>query len=128
MVEALPANRADDTFGISVLPWGTRSAENFLDGHRLDLLAEFLSVNAVSIPQQVLWSTVEWKCLDDLLRSPCGGGMGRDVRVQDAARADLHDHEDIEHATPERPLDSEVACEQRAAVAPARDVQVQTGD
>src|SRR5436309_111120 len=45
MAQTLASYRPNDAFDISTLPRRSRSAENFVDAHDLDLLPELLSVD-----------------------------------------------------------------------------------
>jgi len=73
------------TSRVGTLPWGSRRAKDFLDVHDLNLSSEFVSIDTVTISQQIFWSAVERKCLQNLLRCPFCGGMGCNVEVDDAA-------------------------------------------
>jgi len=84
MIQTFSADRADHAFHVSALPWRERGAKNFFDIHDFDLLAKLLSVDAVTISQQVFRCGVEGKGFEHLLRGPFRRRMSRDVEVDNA--------------------------------------------
>ena len=44
VIETFAADRADDALDISVLPWRSRCSDDLLDRHRLDAIAEGLTI------------------------------------------------------------------------------------
>ena len=81
VVQALPAYGTNDPFDIGTLPrrmWGT---EDFLDVNVSDLPAELISVDAITVPQQVLWGGVKRKSFEKLLRGPLRSRMRGHVEV-----------------------------------------------
>jgi hypothetical protein len=54
--------------------------------------------------------------LAKLLNRPLLSRMGSHVGVENAARAELHHHEDMNHSTPERSCDGEVAGQESSGV------------
>ncbi len=65
MVQAFPADRSDAAFGVSPLPGRSGCAEDFVDVHDFELLAEFVSVDPIAISQEILWCAVRGEGFDD---------------------------------------------------------------
>src|SRR5215471_16218414 len=79
MIQTLSADRADHAFHVSALPGRSRGAENFFDIHDFDLFAELLSVDPITISQQIFRCCVERKGFEHLLRGPFRSRMGSHV-------------------------------------------------
>src|SRR5690242_19882582 len=85
VVQAFTANRTDDTFDVSALPGRPWSAENFFDIHYRHLTAELLTIDSISISQQISRRRIEWEGLQYLLRCPFGGRVTRNIEVDNAS-------------------------------------------
>src|SRR5262245_46883843 len=85
MVQALATNRANDAFDVSSLPGRSRSAENFLDIHYRDLIAELLPIDAISISQQISGCRIKGKPLEDLLARPFGCRVRGNVKMDNTS-------------------------------------------
>src|SRR5262249_45467052 len=85
MVQTFSADRTDHAFHVRALPRRARGAENLVDIHDFDLLAELVSVDPITISQQIFRCGVERKGFQHLLRGPFPRGMSRDVEVDDAS-------------------------------------------
>src|SRR5215472_266852 len=105
MVQAFTPNRTDDPFDVSTLP---RSGENFFDIHYRDLVAELLSVDAVTISQQISGRCVERKGFEHLLRRPFSGRMSRDVKVDNTPSVMGENDKDEQDFKPNRVHSEEV--------------------
>ena len=84
VVEALPADRSDQTLAVRILPRRAWGRDDILDAHRLDPPDEAVAEDAVAVMHQEAGCAFVRKGLDDLLGGPLSGGRGRDVEVQDA--------------------------------------------
>src|SRR5678815_390917 len=73
MIETFAADRSDDAFDISVLPWRTRRGDDLLDRHRLDTIAEGLTIRRVAVSQQKARRGVPGEGLGDLAGQPALG-------------------------------------------------------
>ncbi len=71
LVETIPPDRSDHTFGARILPGRTWCGDHFFDFHVFEAIPEDAPVDAIAITDQVLWCFVEWECFDKLLRRPC---------------------------------------------------------
>jgi hypothetical protein len=85
VIEAFASNRADDPFGIGVLPRRARSAQNLDDLHCLQSGPEYGAIGGIAIADQIAWRGVPWKRLPDLLRGPFRGWVRGNAEVQDPA-------------------------------------------
>src|SRR5215468_9708163 len=83
MVEALPANRADDTLHIGSLPGRTRRRQNFLDPHGLHVLPKFPAEDAIAVSQQVPRDLFKRKCRAELLPRPLRSRVCGHVEMHD---------------------------------------------
>src|SRR5262245_44473217 len=84
MIQTFSADRADHAFHVSALPGRSRVAENLFDIHDFDLFAELLSVDPITISQQIFRCCVEGKGVEHLLRGPFGRGMTCHAKVDDS--------------------------------------------
>ena len=100
MVQTFTANRADDAFDVSSLPRRSRSAEHFFDIHYLDLVAELLAIDSISISQQISRRSIKRKGFEHLLRRPFSRWMSRDVEVHDASSIVCEDNKNEEDFEP----------------------------
>jgi hypothetical protein len=100
MIQTFSADRADHAFHVSALPGRSRSAENFFDIHDFGLFAELLSVDPITISQQIFRCCVEGKGFENLLRSPFGRGMSCHVKVDDTSPIMRENDEDEQNFKP----------------------------
>src|SRR5215831_9720103 len=83
VVETFAAYTADHSFRVWILPRRVGSGDDFFDSHSSHSPPKVVSVDRISIPDQVAWSGVLRKRLDQLLRRPGGGRMFRDIEMDD---------------------------------------------
>src|SRR5215469_10344114 len=83
VIEALAANRPDDAFHVSALPWRSRRAERLFRSQSGHLPAELGSKDPVLVTEQILRRLVEGKCLPQLLRRPLRRRMGGHIEMDD---------------------------------------------
>ena len=100
VVQTVSTYRSDDAFHVRPLPRRSRSAENFVDVHDLELLAELLPVDPIAISKQILRLGVERKSFEHLLRGPFGCGMGRDVEVDNTTSVVSQHNKDEQNFKP----------------------------
>ena len=70
VVETLASDRADQPFHVSVLPWGSRRRRPITDAHALEAPADDLTIDRITISDQVAWSFSPRKCIVDLSSDP----------------------------------------------------------
>src|SRR6185436_16898732 len=75
VIQALAPDRADEPLRERVLPRALRRRKNFVDAHALHAMAELLTVDLVTIPEEIGGSGVVREGVDKLLSRPGGGGM-----------------------------------------------------
>ncbi len=85
VIEALPANGADQAFDIGILPGRARGGEYLLDTETAHTATKPDVVDAVAIAQEIPRGFVPWKCLDHLLCRPLARGVLGDIEVDDPA-------------------------------------------
>src|SRR6478609_8787532 len=66
MIKALASDRADQSFGIAVLPWRSRRCRPVANAHRSDAARKCLSVDPVPITDEIVWRALPTACLRDL--------------------------------------------------------------
>lgn len=108
-VQALAPNRAHQSFteGIRLRSpnWRFEHAKSATLHHLIDLSRE----DGVAVMNQKLVGMIECEHFAELLDRPLRGGMGRDVGVDDAARADLHGDKNVEDPEIQRDRLEEIA-------------------
>src|SRR5215831_3529010 len=102
MIQTFSADRADHSFLVSVLPGRSRGAENFFDIHDCDLVAELLSVDPITISQQIFRCGVEGKGFEHLLRRPFSCGMSCNVKVDNTTSIMCENDKDEQDFKPDR--------------------------
>jgi hypothetical protein len=109
MIKAVLTYRSDQAFAERILPRTPRRRQNFLDANCANPFSKLLSINAVTIPQQIPRFAPSGKRLNDLLASPvCCRMFGHivmhdsptvvgenDQNKQDAKRSSGH-HEEVD--------------------------------
>ena len=96
VVETFAADRADQALNEGVLPGRARRAQDFLDAHASEPVAEGVAVDSIAISHQVLRHTVFLERLDDLVSGPGVGRMLRHVEMQDTSALMRQHDEDVE--------------------------------
>src|SRR5215470_19427082 len=102
MVQTFTANRTNNAFDVSTLPRRPRSAEDFFDIHHRDLVAELLTIDSISISQQISRCGIKRKGFEHLLRRPFRRWMSCDVEVHDASSIVCEDNKNEEDFEPNR--------------------------
>ena len=97
-IKALAADTADDPLDVRILPRGASCGNDFLDAHVLDLRAEEVSVNRVTIAKQEARRFVVRKRFNDLLSRPLGCRMRGDVEVGEMSSMMTKNHEGEQYA------------------------------
>ena len=70
VIKTFAADRADDALDIGVLPWRSRCSDDLLDRHRLNTIAEGLTIRRFAVSQQKTRCGVPGKGLGDLAGQP----------------------------------------------------------
>src|SRR5579859_370140 len=82
MVQALAANRTDESFDIRVLPRRAGCAQDLFNVQCLGGLVKLSFVACVTITQQKSWCRVPRKGMSELLGCPFRSGMWSDAEMQ----------------------------------------------
>ena len=85
VIETFTADRADDALDIGVLPRRSRCRDDLLDRHRLDTIAEGLTIRRIAVSQQKARCGVPGKGLGDLARQPDLCRVLRDIEMDDCS-------------------------------------------
>jgi len=67
MIEAFPADGADDALGEGILPGRVGRDEDLVHAHAVDSTVKGVAVDRVTIPEEIAWGRVVGERLDDLL-------------------------------------------------------------
>ena len=98
VTQTLAADRTDEAFGKRILPGAVWRREDFLDPHALHSVAKLLTIDLVTVAQEIERRRVVREGFHDLLSGPAGGGMLGHVEVDHPpAMVGEHD-ENEEHA------------------------------
>src|SRR5262245_23600058 len=97
MVQAFSANASDHPFRIAVLPRTPSRYRHLSDTQSVHSCSENMPIDPITIPYQVSRNSVVRKRFHDLLSSPIGGWVFRNIEMQDAATVMREDDEYIEH-------------------------------
>src|SRR6476661_9593013 len=95
MIKAIASDRADQSFGIAVLPRRSRRCRSVANAHRSDAAGKCLSVDPVPITDEIVWGALPTACLRDLLGDPFGSRMRSDAEPQDAPAIMLEDQQPV---------------------------------
>ena len=97
VVEAFPTNRANHPLGVRVLPGRAGRNYRFSDAQCLGLARKSLSINLVSIPNQVPGPLLQRARLEQLACRSFRSRMLRDIEMHQPAPAVGQDHEHEQH-------------------------------
>src|ERR1700753_1070970 len=77
VVKALPSDRTDQPFGISVLPWGARRCRPATNGQLSRASDEDFTIGPIPVTDQVAGSLFPTACFRDLICDPwrCGNAI-----------------------------------------------------
>ena len=98
VIQALAPDRADEPLRERVLPWALRRREDLLDPHALHAVPELLTVDLVTIAEEIGRRGLVREGVHDLLGGPGGGGVLGDVEVDDPPAVVGEHDEDEEDA------------------------------
>src|SRR6202049_376358 len=108
VVKALPSDRTDQPFGISVLPWGARRCRPVTKSQLSKSLDEDLTIGPIPVTDQVAGSLFPTACFRDLICDPFCSGVGCDAKPQNLSSAVPHDQQSIEQAKRDRRHDEQI--------------------
>jgi hypothetical protein len=97
VVEEFPTKAANHPLHIGILPRRARSRDDLIDAQTFNPSRNPLTDNAIAVSNQITWSCIERKRLNELLSCPVGRRMFRDVEVDNAPSIMGQDDEHEEH-------------------------------
>ena len=97
VVQTFSANTAYNPFRIAVLPRTPRSYRHLSDTQSVHSCSENMPIDPITISYQVSRNSVVRKRFHDLLRSPIGGWVFRNIEMQDTATVMREDDEYVEY-------------------------------
>ena len=80
MIDAFPADRTDQAFSISVLPWGARRRRPIANAHGSKSSDEDLTIGPIPIADQIPGSLFPAASFRDLIFEPFRGRMRCDAK------------------------------------------------
>ena len=83
VIEALTANRSNQSLDIGSLPRRARCRQDLADAHISQLFSEIMAENGITVAQQLR----EGKGLSHLLSRPFCGWVGGNIEVQNSNRS-----------------------------------------
>src|SRR3954447_23688702 len=84
VIKAFASDRADQSFGVTVLPWRSRRCRAVANAHRPNAARKCLAIDPMSIADEVLRRALPAACLGDLPGDPFGGRVRSDTGPQGA--------------------------------------------
>src|ERR1700687_5633500 len=96
VVKALPSDRTDQPFGISVLPWGAWRRWSVANAHRSKSSDEDIAIGLIAIADQIAGSLFPAACFRELICHPFCGRMRCDAKPKNLPPAMPHDQQAVE--------------------------------
>jgi hypothetical protein len=98
MIQAIPPDRADQPFRISVLPWRSRRRRPVTNAHRLKAAGENVAVDGVAVTDEVSWCCGPTVGLGELACDPLSRWLRGDPQQSDLAATVLQYQQSIEQS------------------------------
>src|SRR5665811_338441 len=108
VVQALPADRANEPLNVSVLPGRSERNRTISNTHGAQTLHEDWPVRGVPIPNEVSRRGVQWESLGDLARDPLRSRVFRHAKRQPNSSSMPYDDKTIENPERDRWKDKKV--------------------
>jgi hypothetical protein len=108
VIQTLPADGADDSLRVRVLPWTPGSDQHFFYTQALHPLLEVVPIGLVPISNEILGCRVVWKGLHDLLRGPLSRQILGYIKMDESAPMMREHDKDEEHLESHRRYDEEI--------------------
>jgi hypothetical protein len=84
VVEEFPMKAANHPLHIGIFPRRARGRDDLIDARAFNPSRNPLTDNAIAVSNQITWSRIERKRLNELLSCPLGRRMFRDVEVDNS--------------------------------------------
>jgi len=108
MIEAFPADQADQPFNKSVLPRGAQRRWSITNVHRLKPADEGLTIGSIPIPDQIAGSLFPAASFSDLICDPFCDWMRCDAKPYNPSSTIRHNHQAIEQTKRDRRHDEQI--------------------
>ena len=108
VVQALPADRADESLNVRILPGRSGRNGPVSNAHGAYTLNEDRPVRGIPIPNEVSMHMVPWKRLGDLARNPLRGRMARHAERHPQPSSVTYDDKTIEDLERDRRQDKQI--------------------
>ena len=109
VVQAFATDGTDDSLSVGILPGRSWRSRNFANLHAFHAVLEIVAEDAVAISKKKARRFFVGESVNDLLRSPFGIGIRRDVEVNDLSPIVPEYDENVEHSKGRRRHGKEVA-------------------
>ena len=96
VIQAFPANGANETLHISPLPWAAGRRKYLFDPHRLYLADKLLTEDPITVAQHITRCTLPRKSIPKLLHRPLRCRMRRDSKLENAPAIMRQHQENVE--------------------------------
>ncbi len=98
VIQTFPTDRADDSLSVRVLPGRARCRRDFFNTHCVNSISKVLSVDSIAVSDKKSRRLVEWEGINDLLSSPFGAGICRNVEMDNLSPVMPENDEHVQHA------------------------------
>lgn len=99
-IQTLPTNGSHQPFTVRIGRWRLHRRAQNLQSKAFQLVVNFRGEDRVAIMDEKAIPMIAGNSFSELLHSPAGRGMSRDIAVQNTAAAHFHDHEHVQHSEP----------------------------
>ena len=96
VIQTLSADGAYDSLGVRVLPGGPWCSRDLFHAHCVNSISEVLPVDSIAVSDKKSRRN-EWEGINDLLSSPFGAGICRDVEVNNSSPVMPENDEYVQH-------------------------------
>src|SRR5260370_29293098 len=96
MIDTFPPDRTDQSFSVSVLPWGARRRRSIANAHRSKSSDEDLAIGRIPIADKIAGSLFPTASFRDLICDPFGGWMRCDAKPQNLSSTMAHNQQAIQ--------------------------------
>jgi hypothetical protein len=94
VIQAFPANRADQSLNVGVLPWTAGCSEDFVNAHPLGGLLKHVPIAAIAVTEQIARCTIPGESVEKLSCGPFFSWMGSDSKMNRTSAVMVKNDED----------------------------------
>ena len=110
VVKALPSDRADKSFSISVLPWGARWRRSIANADRSKSSDEDLALGPIPVADQIAGGLFPAACFRELICDPFRGRMRCNAKPQNLSSTMPHNQQAVEQPKRDCRDDEQIHC------------------